>query len=111
MVIRATQELIMKEVLKKIVPICLLLILSCGIHAKQVANNKTHTSSKNIQQLDIFELRRIEHMGPKFYFTSVSEKITFNPYDKRGKRKTNIFVPDPADNYKKEKYLLTKTYR
>ena len=111
MVIRTTQELIMKEVLKKIVPICLLLILSCGIHAKQVANNKTHTLSKNIQQLDIFELRRIEHMGPKFYFTSVSEKITFNPYDKRGKRKTNIFVPDPADNYKKEKYLLTKTYR
>ena len=87
MVIRTTQELIMKEVLKKIVPICLLLILSCGIHAKQVANNKTHTSSKNIQQLDIFELRRIEHMGPKFYFTSVSEKITFNTYDKRGKEK------------------------
>ena len=101
----------MKKVLKKIVPICLLLIFSCGTHAKQVANNKTHTLSKNIQQLDIFELRRIEYMGPKFYFTSVSEKITFNPYDKRGKRKTNIFVPDPTDNYKKEKYLLTKTYR
>jgi len=86
---------------KKIVSICLLFLLSCSFYA--IGNTQ--------KTLDIFELFPIEHMGPKFYFTSVSEKIIFNPYDKDGRRETNIFEPDPTDNYKKEQYLLTKKNR
>ena len=87
--------------IKKIVAICLFFLLSCSFYA--IGNTQ--------ETLDIFNLFPLEHMGKKFYFTSVSENITFNSYDENGKRKTNIFEPDPTDNYQKEQYLLTKKYR
>ena len=87
----------------KIVPVCLMLILSYSVYA--IGNTQ--------ERLEIFELNLFDDSEPKFYFVSVLQGSHIVIYDKDGNKKQSIqpIFPDIEDGYKKDKYQLPQKYR
>ena len=104
-----------KMQIKKIILICILFLLSCDIYADE--NDKLpQQQSHSTQKLDIFTLDYIEYLENEsaFYFTSLSENITFDNYDENGEvilPRNLQLIPDTVGNYKKDIYILNKEYR
>ena len=89
------------------IKLLILLFLSCFVNANEEIQNH---SDNTIKDLDIFIVEKKDN--PIFYFTSVSEKINFDPNDENGKvRIIPNLIPDEIGNYKKDSYKLTKIYR
>ena len=89
--------------IKKIIPICILFLLSCSFYA--IGNTR--------EQLEIFELNLVDNSEPKFYFVNLLQGSHIVIYDKDGNKKQSIqpIFPDNEDGYKKDKYQLPQKYR
>ena len=93
----------MRMKIVKIVPVCLMLLLSCSFYA--IGNAQ--------ERLKIFELNLVGDSEPKFYFVSVLWGSNIVIYDKDGNIKQSIqpIFSDIDDGYKKDKYQLPPKYR
>ena len=84
-------------------------LLSCDIYADE--NDKLpQQQGHSTQKLDIFTLDYIEYLENEsaFYFTSLSENITFDNYDENGEvilPRNLQLIPDTVGNYKKDIYI------
>ena len=93
----------MRMIILKIVPVCLMFILSYSVYA--IGNTR--------EQLEIFELNLVDNSEPKFYFVNLLQGSHIVIYDKDGNKKQSIqpIFPDNEDGYKKDKYQLPQKYR
>ncbi|MBI0155956.1 MULTISPECIES: hypothetical protein [Gilliamella] len=89
--------------IKKIIPICILFLLSCSFYAIGYTR----------EQLEIFKLNLVDGSEPKFYFVKLLQGSHIVIYDKDGNKKQSIqpIFPDNEDGYKKDKYQLPQKYR
>ena len=89
--------------IKKIIPICILLLLSCSFYA--IGNTQ--------ERLAIFELNLVDDSEPKFYFVSVLWGSHIVIYDEEGYKKQSIqpIFSDIDDGYNNYKYQLPQKYR
>ncbi|PXZ07391.1 hypothetical protein DKK70_05935 [Gilliamella apicola] len=90
-------------IILKIVPVCLMFILSYSVYA--IGNTQ--------EQLAIFKLNLVDDSEPKFYFVKLLQGSHIVIYDKDGNKKQSIqpIFPDLEDDYKKNKYQLPQKYR
>ena len=89
--------------IKRIIPICILLLLSCSFYA--IGNTQ--------ERLAIFKLNLVDDSEPKFYFVSVIWGSHIVIYDEEGYKKQSIqpIFSDIDDGYNNYKYQLPQKYR